>query len=272
MIGGMKNKYLLSIYAMAFLLLGAYITLFNYIAFPLSNISSVSIEPNGDRLLFIFQLSGSWSSYFFGKLTENHSRSSLLISGVVMASAGALLTCTGNLFLLTAGLILFAAGFFAGHSLASGWVGMIADPRIKVYASSFIPVVLLHRLQSSWGTAGGFFLTRFGWYGVIFMISVLFYRHCVVDSYVNPVASSLPQGKFRPPDRLKPKKTGTLRGSCFLKTKNRARRESRGKSKWTQGHAHQTGGFFPFPRSPVLWTFQSHGKHCQIRCLCPSNG
>ena len=71
-----------------------------------------------------------------------------------------------------AGLILFAAGFFAGHSLASGWVGMIADPRIKVYASSLY-LLFYYTGSSLLGWAGGFFLTRFGWYGVIFMISVL---------------------------------------------------------------------------------------------------
>jgi YNFM family putative membrane transporter len=171
MIGGMKNKNLLCIYAMAFLLLGAYITLFNYIAFPLSN-PPFQLSQTAIGFLFIFQLSGSWSSYFFGKLTENHSRSSLLISGVVMALAGALLTCTGNLFLLMAGLILFAAGFFAGHSLASGWVGVIAEPPIKVYASSLY-LLFYYTGSSLLGWIGGFFLTHFGWYGVILMVSVL---------------------------------------------------------------------------------------------------
>ncbi len=69
----------------------------------------------------------------------------------------------------------------------------------------FIPVVLLHRLQPLG-------MGRRVLFDPLWLVRGDFHdlrpldRHCVVDSYVNPVASSLPQGKFRPPDRLKPEK------------------------------------------------------------------
>lgn len=168
---GFKNKNLLSIYAMAFLLLGAYVSLFNYISFPLSGPPHY-LSQTAIGFLFIFQLSGSWSSYFFGKLTEKHSRSHLMNGAIILALAGALLTGTENLLVLIIGLILFAGGFFASHSLASGWVGLIADRQIKVYASSLY-LLFYYTGSSLVGWLGGIFLSHFGWYGVIFMVSSL---------------------------------------------------------------------------------------------------
>ncbi|USK58436.1 MFS transporter [Peribacillus asahii] len=166
--GGLKNKSLFCIYGIGFLLMGVYVSLFNYIGFPLSK-SPYHLSQTAIGFLFIFQLTGSWSSYLFGNLTERYSRSRLVSVAIVMALIGSLMTLSSNIFLLIIGLVLFASGFFAAHSIASGWIGIISPPRSKAYASSLY--LLFYYIGSSLiGWFGGVFLSHFGWGGVIFMI------------------------------------------------------------------------------------------------------
>lgn len=165
---GLANRKLLVLYAIGFLLLGSYVTLFNYIGFPLSK-PPYSLSQTVIGFLFVFQLVGSWSSFLFGKWADRHSRAGLIAIGVVLAVAGALLTLLGHIVFLVVGVILFAFGFFAGHTVASGWVGKLAPAQHKAYASSLY--LLFYYLGSSlMGTSGGAFLSAWQWPGVIGLI------------------------------------------------------------------------------------------------------
>ncbi|WP_249865819.1 MFS transporter [Paenibacillus konkukensis] len=168
---GFSNVKLLSLYGIGFLLLGAYVTLFNYIGYPLSkppfNLSQTVIG-----FLFVFQLVGSWSSFLFGKLADRHSRARLIGLGIAMSMAGALLTVYGHAALMIVGIILFAFGFFAGHTVASGWIGKFAPARHKAYASSLY-LLFYYTGSSLVGWSGGLFLSSFGWPGVIGLICFL---------------------------------------------------------------------------------------------------
>lgn len=168
---GFRDKKLLYLYAMGFILLGIYVALFNYISFTLSkppfNLSDTLIG-----FLFVCQLAGSWSSYFFGKLTERFSRTRLITVAVVMLLAGSLLTLSGHIVMVIIGLILYASGFLAAHSIASGWIGFISQPAAKAYASSLY--LFFYYIGSSViGWLGGVFLNSWGWGGVISMIGGL---------------------------------------------------------------------------------------------------
>jgi YNFM family putative membrane transporter len=165
---GLKNKNLFYIYGMGFLLLGVYVALFNYISFPLSK-PPYHLSQTVIGFLFVCQLAGSWSSYFFGKLTERYSSTLLMIWAIIMALIGSLMTISSNIFILIIGLILFASGFLAGHSVASGWIGRISHPSSKVYASSLY-LLFYYTGSSLIGWSGGVFLSHSGWSGVIFMI------------------------------------------------------------------------------------------------------
>jgi YNFM family putative membrane transporter len=70
------------------------------------------------------------------------------------------------------GVTLVAFGFFAGHSVASGWTGFIASKNQKGQASSYY--LLFYYLGSSLlGWAGGIFLRPFGWNGIAFYVCIL---------------------------------------------------------------------------------------------------
>ncbi|WP_079913505.1 MFS transporter [Paenibacillus sp. 32352] len=168
---GLADKKLLVLYLVGFLLLGAYVTLFNYLGYPLSQ-APYDLSQTVIGFLFIFQLVGSWSSFLFGKLADKHSRAGLIGLGIALSVIGALLTLYGSLVLMIAGLILFAFGFFAGHTVASGWIGRIAPAPSKAYASSLY-LLFYYTGSSLVGWSGGFFLASFHWGGVIAFICAL---------------------------------------------------------------------------------------------------
>ncbi|WP_285879831.1 MFS transporter [Neobacillus mesonae] len=180
---GLKSKNLFYIYGLGFLLLGVYVALFNYIGFPLSK-PPYHLSQTAIGFLFVFQLAGSWGSYFFGKLSERHSRSRLMSWALIMALIGSLMTLSSNIFILILGLILFASGFLAGHSIASGWIGIVSQPNTKAYASSLY-LLFYYTGSSLIGWSGGVFLSHFGWIGVIFMICGLLLFTCVLVIVLN---------------------------------------------------------------------------------------
>ncbi len=63
---------------------------------------------------------------------------------------------------------MFTAGFFAAHSVASGWIGPRAR-RAKGQASS----LYLYVGSSVAGTLGGLFWHSFGWTGITPFIAAL---------------------------------------------------------------------------------------------------
>lgn len=165
---GFADRRLLTIYGIAFLLLGSYVTFFNYIGYPLSK-PPYGLSQTLIGFLFVCQLVGSWSSFLFGRWADRYSRAGLIGAGVALSLTGAALTLFGNLILMVVGIILFAFGFFAGHTVASGWVGKIAPAPHKAYASSLY--LLFYYMGSSlMGTSGGLFLTAYDWPGVIGLI------------------------------------------------------------------------------------------------------
>lgn len=170
---GMKiaffNKKLILVYGMGFLFLGVYVALFNYISFPLSN-EPFNMSQTLIGFLFIFQLTGTWGSYLFGRLSEKYQRAPLILLALVLALVGSFLTLSSHLIVIMLGLMLFAAGFLAGHSLASGWVGVIVESHWRAYASSLY-LLFYYTGSSVLGTMGGGFLVSNGWHGVIRMIS-----------------------------------------------------------------------------------------------------
>ncbi|MBX4413290.1 MFS transporter, partial [Mycobacterium tuberculosis] len=71
----------------------------------------------------VVYLSGTLSSPKAGLLSARYGRGKVLISALSLMLAGVLLTVFSAISLIAAGLVLVAAGFFAGHSVASSWIG-----------------------------------------------------------------------------------------------------------------------------------------------------
>lgn len=163
-----KNGKLLCLFGIGFTLMGSFVTMFNYIGFklvePPYNLSTAIVG-----WIFVVYLVGSWSSAWFGTLSDRFGRQNVLYSGVVIMLSGALLTLPNSLLIKIIGLVIFTFGFFGSHSTASAWVSAAAK-KDKAQASSLY--LFAYYIGSSiGGTAGGVFWSTFGWTGVIYFMT-----------------------------------------------------------------------------------------------------
>lgn len=158
------------LFAEGFLLMGAFVTLFNYIGYRLLA-PPYSLNPAIVGLLSVVYLTGSWSSPKAGAMTARFGRAAVLLFATGIMLVGVLMTLLSSVWLILPGMMLFTAGFFAAHSVASGWIGPRAK-RAKGQASSLY--LFSYYLGSSVaGTLGGVFWHQFGWHGITAFISGL---------------------------------------------------------------------------------------------------
>lgn len=158
------------LFAEGFLLMGAFVTLFNYIGYRLMQ-APWFLSQTVVGLMSVVYLTGAWSSPKAGIISTRHGRGPvMLISGAIML-AGLMLTFFSSLWIIFVGMLIFSAGFFAAHSVASSWIGPRAR-RAKGQASSLY--LFSYYLGSSIaGTAGGVFWHNYGWNGVGGFIALL---------------------------------------------------------------------------------------------------
>ncbi|MGN7413254.1 MFS transporter [Paenibacillus sp. SAF-068] len=164
-----RNPRLLCLYGLGFLLMGGFVTLFNYIGFELTGepyLLSQSIVGS----IFVVYLMGTVSSTWMGRLADRYGRSHVLGIALGIILAGAVCTVHPALWVKIIGLALFAFGFFGGHSIASSWVGLVAKQH-KSQANALY--LFFYYLGSSIsGTGGGLLYSHLGWTGIVSMIGV----------------------------------------------------------------------------------------------------
>lgn len=158
------------LFAQGFLLIGAFVTLFNYIGYRLMQ-GPWYLSQAVVGLLSVAYLTGTWSSPKAGAMTAKFGRGPVMVFSTAVMLAGVILTVFSPLPIIFIGMLLFSAGFFAAHSVASGWIGPRAK-RAKGQASSLY--LFSYYLGSSLaGTLGGVFWHQFGWSGVASFIGSL---------------------------------------------------------------------------------------------------
>lgn len=166
-----SQRNLLGLFLTAFLLMGVYIMILNYIGYPLTS-KPYNLSQTVFGFLFVVNLLGTCSSVLFGKLADRYSRQHVIALAIGILLIGVLLTLSSILFLKIAGVAIVAFGFFAGHSVASGWVGIAAGREYKAQASALY-LLFYYGGSSLVGWSGGLFFHRFGWNGMIAYASVL---------------------------------------------------------------------------------------------------
>ena len=171
LVGHFKDPALLCLFSIAFILMGSFVTLYNYIGFELMA-PPYQLSQTIVGWIFIVYLTGTFSSTWMGRLSDTLGRRKVLWIGLVIMVTGAALTLVEPLGLKIIGIAIFTFGFFGSHSIASSWVGRRAQTA-KAQASSLY-LFFYYFGSSTAGTAGGFFWSNFGWGGVIgFIICLL---------------------------------------------------------------------------------------------------
>jgi len=164
-----RNPRLLCLYGLGFLLMGGFVTLFNYIGFELTG-EPYHLSQSIVGTLFVVYLMGTVSSTWMGRLADRYGRSHVLGIALGIILAGAVCTAHPELWVKIIGLALFAFGFFGGHSIASSWVGLVANQH-KSQANALY--LFFYYLGSSVsGTGGGLLYSHLGWIGIVGMIGV----------------------------------------------------------------------------------------------------
>jgi len=125
---------LLCLYGLAFLTMGGFVSLYNYIGFRLLgapyNLSQYQVS-----LIFLVYLLGSFSSGVVGRLIHRFGRPFMIRLTLAVMLVGTLVTLAEPLPVIVAGVGLFTCGFFSAHAIASSWVGRRAITA-KAQASS----------------------------------------------------------------------------------------------------------------------------------------
>ena len=151
---------LLRLYLIGFAVMGAFVTVYNYLTFRLSA-APFDLSAGVIGALFTVYLVGTWSSTLAGRLADRAGRRVVLVAGVAVAIAGVALTLPSSLAVIVAGLVVLTAGFFAAHSVASGWVGGLAP--VAPAQASALYLCLYYTGSSVAGSAGGVFYAHGGW-------------------------------------------------------------------------------------------------------------
>lgn len=158
--GHLRRRPLRRLFAIGFLVMGAFVTVYNYVGFRLMA-PPYSFDQRDLGLIFIIYLFGIGASSLAGALADRIGPRRVLTAGILLAALGVGLTLLRPLPLLLLGIVAVTIGFFAAHSVASGWVGRLAAGT-KGHASSLY--LLAYYLGSSIaGSAGGWFWAAGGW-------------------------------------------------------------------------------------------------------------
>ncbi len=191
------------LYALAFLLMGAFVTTYNYIGFHLAA-PPFSLSQTVIGFVFVIYLLGAVASAVAGDLAGRFGRRRVVLPAVALMPLGVLATLSGSLWVVIVGVALVTVGFFAGHSIASSWIGLRVQ---HAHAQASALYLFFYYAGSSLaGWSGGWALAAGGWPGVAAFLGALALAALVVAERLRRVAPpahlvAAPEPK---PDRLPP--------------------------------------------------------------------
>jgi predicted MFS family arabinose efflux permease len=166
----LRSRGQLALFAQAFLLMGGFVALYNYLGFRLAG-APFYLPPFAVSLVFLAYLAGTWASSRAGAEASRFGRKRVLLMSVAVMVAGVAITLSTNVIAVLIGLVIATAGFFGAHSIAAGWTGRSA-PIGKAQASSLYNL-FYYGGSSVIGWFGGVAFDGYGWTAVAATIVVL---------------------------------------------------------------------------------------------------
>ena len=155
------------LFLVGFLLMGAFVTVYNYIGYrllaPPFGLSHLLVGS-----VFTVYLVGIASSTFIGGLADRFGRRRLLWVILLAMLGGLALMSLDWLPAVVGGLAVMTFCFFGAHSLASSWVGRRA--RLARAQASSLYLFCYYMGSSVVGAAGGVAWSGLGWPGVTWLV------------------------------------------------------------------------------------------------------
>lgn len=166
----MRHQALPWVFLCGFLFMGAFVSVYNYVSYRLSE-APFALGQGAIGAVFTIYILGVITSPIAGRIADRNGRPPVLMFAILLMGGGLLVMWPDSLWGVVAGMALITIGFFAGHSTASGWVGLLAK-RGKGHAAGLY--LLGYYLGSSViGSIGGLFWNGYAWSGVTVMIAVV---------------------------------------------------------------------------------------------------
>lgn len=165
---------LLCLFGIGFLLMSAFVTVYNFLGFRLLA-PPFALPEVLVGLVFLGYLAGSWASTAAGRLGDRYGRRPVLWVATLAAVTGIWVSLPEMLVTVLAGLLLVTVGFFGAHSVASSWVGRrsaMLTGAVPAQASSLY-LVAYYAGSSAGGAAGGIAFDHAGWLGLSCYVSAL---------------------------------------------------------------------------------------------------
>lgn len=158
------------LYATSFLLMGAFVAVYNYIGFRLAA-PPFGLRQSAIGAIFAVYLVGSGASALMGRLADRYGRRNVLWLCELIFLAGVLITLAGNVVTIVAGITVLTFGFFGAHSVASSWVGRRAT-RDRAHATALY--LFAYYLGSSvLGSLGGIVFGSGGWTATVIAVTAI---------------------------------------------------------------------------------------------------
>lgn len=132
--GHLRDRHLPWLFAIPFLLMGVFVSVYNYAGFRLGG-PEFRLSQSQLGLIFSAYVFGIVSSSVAGAASDRFGRGPVVLAGTALAALGVALTLAHALAVVIAGIVVLTIGFFVAHSAASAWVGRLGG-RAKSHAAS----------------------------------------------------------------------------------------------------------------------------------------
>ena len=163
MAGHWKNPRLSLLFLTAFLGMGTFVSLYNYLGFRMIEQFGLSEVLVG--AVFLMYLACTWSSTQAGNLRKKIGNGPTVIFLSVTMMASLAIMAINNLWVTLVALFVFTAAFFALHSSASGWIGLIATSDRAEASSMYLFCYYVGSSVIGW--LSGFVFTYLPWQAFI---------------------------------------------------------------------------------------------------------
>ena len=158
------------LFAVGYLVMGAFICTYNYIGFRLAA-PPFSLDQTRIGLIFTLYLIGAASSAIMGDLAARLGRRRVLWIALAIGLVGAAVTVPDNLITAVIGVAMVTWSFFGAHSIASSWVGLRANEGRAQASALYLFFFYVGSSLNGW--LGGLAYQHAGWNGVAALIGAL---------------------------------------------------------------------------------------------------
>ncbi|MDG4654898.1 MFS transporter [Chryseobacterium arthrosphaerae] len=156
----LTNPYMLRLYCTAALLMGVFVSVYNYLTFRLEA-KPFSLSHFIIAFIFLMYIFGVFGTMIVGRLSRRFPMNDILKGSILFMLTGAALLLSENIYVLIFGLGLFTLSFFAAHTMASQMTALYAK-RGKSSATS-IYWLFYYFGSSILGSGTGYLLHAYSW-------------------------------------------------------------------------------------------------------------